>query len=361
MKYCVVILQGAVQHYRVGIFNLLAEYVDLHVITFAHPEISATGYTTHILPSHIDNTCLRIQYLRDLIDNIKPSHLVIPDHVSFPSFMLLGLFRPSCHCKVLWWGIDFRSSNFCRRILKKLWYVSILSINQSDLLLYYSYSMYHASVKYLPFALRSFVVNNTVIDPCRVHGSTCKPYAPIHRNLFLHVGSLTHRKKHHLLIHAFKSALPFISPDVCLCFVGSGPALSSMSSLIHDLNLTSRIHIIPATADVSVLSSYYSRAIASVAYYQAGLSVVQSLSFSIPVITAFSAVTGGELANIFHGYNGLVLSGSHHELTQALVHLASNKASLDVLSENSRQSYRSFVSDEKFVEQFLSALRASSS
>ena len=59
--------------------------------------------------------------------------------------------------------------------------------------------------------------------------------------------------------------------------------------------------------DEGQLATLYANSIASVSFGQAGLAVLQSFANSVPLVTKNGAVSGGEIDNIEHGVNGLLI------------------------------------------------------
>lgn len=104
------------------------------------------------------------------------------------------------------------------------------------------------------------------------------------RNSFIYVGRLVEAKHPDLLLEAFRRVSGEL-PHLKLLFVGEGPLKTQLERAAASYqSLTGRVHFIGHVSDYQQLKDLYSSAIASVSPGYVGLSLIQSLSFGVPMI-----------------------------------------------------------------------------
>jgi glycosyltransferase involved in cell wall biosynthesis len=137
---------------------------------------------------------------------------------------------------------------------------------------------------------------------------------------FLYVGRLVREKKPALLVEAFREALPNLPPEVRLVIVGDGPGRDELEAVAAD---EPRIRFLGEIRERDRLRERYGTAIASVSPGPAGLSLIQSISFGVPMILARDEPHGPEIEAARDGEN-VVLVGSHRRaaFADALVQTA---------------------------------------
>lgn len=122
----------------------------------------------------------------------------------------------------------------------------------------------------------------------------------------LFVGRLVKPKKPELLLEAFMAAIPDLPEDLRLVFVGGGPLLGQLTARARCLP-NGRIVFAGPRHEFQDLRGLYSTALVSVCPGYAGLSLIQSLWFGVPLIVArdephspeIEAATEGENAAFF--------------------------------------------------------------
>ena len=125
------------------------------------------------------------------------------------------------------------------------------------------------------------------------------------------------------------------------------------------MNIKSRVLLEKGTFNNSKINQYYSRSIASVSFNQAGLSILQSFANKVPFITKVNAISGGEINNILHGYNGFLIGDSISELEKILIHICTNPKRMRKMGSNAFKSYENLCSDKNFINNIDYAIKAS--
>jgi len=101
------------------------------------------------------------------------------------------------------------------------------------------------------------------------------------------------------------------------------------------------------------LICYFEKAIASISPGQAGLSVLESFSYGVPFITSYDAITGGEIFNIRHGYNGFLIH-NNIELENIMENLSRTRNSR-IYHQN---AYKFYQDNRKITDMGNSILNA---
>lgn len=88
---------------------------------------------------------------------------------------------------------------------------------------------------------------------------------------------------------------------------------------------------------------------------QAGLSVLTSLGHGVPFVTRCDAITGGEINNIVHGYNGYLYSSSK-ELYEIILESKKNPKFMHKMGLQCFEYYNNFCTIENMGKGFLDAI-----
>ena len=86
--------------------------------------------------------------------------------------------------------------------------------------------------------------------------------------------------------------------DIKLIIICDGPLKKSILNYINKNNLKENIFVKGAIYDEEVLASYFYNSLCMITPKQAGLSVLKSMGYGVPVVTSYDSITGGERFNI---------------------------------------------------------------
>jgi glycosyltransferase involved in cell wall biosynthesis len=244
----------------------------------------------------------------------------------------------------IWWGLDKGKSNLA-------FYVKLLLSKRKNPIVFY-----HEEIK------RKFMKNGIPQQLCYVanntfHVANHKSLAnEISKNSFINVGSLDLRKENDVLIKAFKEVLNRCGSDLNLYFIGDGVDRYRLEELVVKLELTEHVYFEGRITDSAELKKYYARALASVSFGQAGLSVLQSMGYGVPFITTADAISGGEKFNVIDGYNGVTCNHDLTSLVDVMTKLAEDPIYASSLGENAYAHYKNKATLEIMVDGFRSAI-----
>lgn len=302
----VLLLSQNVSHYNIHLFNKVSDFFSISV-AYTHKDESIAEevkFDKIKLPyfSLFDSIYFNLKLIK--LCNRYDVVIIMPD-MHYISYVLLP-FLPKRRFKVISWGIGFRASytlnfdvnrkhNFLDRIYK-------LILQNCDANIFYSTKAIEFW-KNINLGPKIFVANNTVYLPLNLRDSNVK------KELILFVGTLYKEKGIEKLLKAYSRALNSTNVEDFPKFViiGTGPLLKEIKAFIFENNLENSILVLGAIYDEAELSKYFNKAIAFITPEQAGLSVLKSLFYGVPVVTSSVAITGGELYNIVHEHNGILL------------------------------------------------------
>jgi glycosyltransferase involved in cell wall biosynthesis len=175
---------------------------------------------------------------------------------------------------------------------------------------------------------------------------------------FVCVGRLVAAKKPDLLLEAFCRAAPRLPANVRLVFVGEGPLRPVLEQRAQQAGLAARVLFRGHVSTVDDLRAVYAEAIASVSPGYAGLSLVQSLGFGVPMLVARDEPHAPEIEAAVEGVNvEFVPSDSPDALASALVGAAERRKEWLVRRPEIVESIRRAYSIDAMVQAFVAALR----
>ena len=173
----------------------------------------------------------------------------------------------------------------------------------------------------------------------------------------LFVGRLNASKKPALLLDAFELALPKLTEEVRLVFIGDGPLRGSLERRVSALGLSERVLFKGHVSDVALLRKAYERAVVSVSPGYVGLSIIQSLGYGVPMLVARDEPHAPEIEAVVDGENGTFFaSDSPDALASLLVATIADKDAWLARRSRISETVRSTYSVENMVSAFVVAL-----
>lgn len=293
-KNKVLILTNTILHYRYDLYNNLAKNVDLTIATVNESIVYHEAAFNQI--SFLSKKAGPFYFQKDLYKLCKEFDVVIiMFNITYISFMKL-LFQKR-NFQIILWGIGVSTENGFDKnssIIKER--IRYYLAKKADAIMFYSE---YPLKKYIQKGINSnklFVAHNTIANDYIFDNSKI-------RSSFLFLGSLHKRKKIFILLQAFKNVVNKIPKEISIDIIGEGEEYRNIENWIIENNLQDRI-ILHGQKTKKDLICYFEKAIACISPGQAGLSVLESFSYGVPFITQRNAVTGGEIYNIKHTYNG---------------------------------------------------------
>jgi len=340
----VLLLQATVPHYRIPIFNLLAERVEL-IVVYSYGELT---------------------------DNIRFKCVKVPTfkmHYYFHKASLLSLARK---CDVVICMMDF--SYFSFRLLKELprkfkliyWGIGVSAsydsrydqdqsrtayrynaIMKADATVFYSD---YPVKKYASMGIPSeklFVANNTVYVN---HEMPEKTY-----NTILFIGSLYKQKRIDILIDQYVAAYQENPLIPKLILIGDGDQRDRIKEQIMKAKVEDQIILAGNITDETILEKYFAEAIACISPDQAGLSVLKAMGYGVPFVTWKNAITGGEIFNIHDCVDGILMDDLN-ELKKVILDTYNHRENFIEMSEKAFQYYWKFRRPDQMVQGFMDAI-----
>lgn len=348
----VLILQKSIPSYRVPVFNIVGQSVDL---TVAHTDIFECNQCLKFKTLKLDcrnfGGLIRInQNLTVICSNFDV--VIFMADLHFISYCMLPFLRRKF--KVIPWTIGIRASYKKRyNVNRKKDFLDIIYskiLRNSDAILFYMKEPIRFWKNYIDKD-KVFVAHNTV--GIESYDKNLKES----RNRVLFVGTLYKEKKVYELIDAYLKAKEESSVDkfLCLDIVGDGYEYEKIRNLISDKNVANSIVLHGSIYDEDKLAKLFSKAILCVSPDQAGLSVLKSMGYGVPFVTRKNAITGGERLNILDQQNG-ILYDSQEELVLTLLDAFKRPEKYLKLGENARDHYLNNATPAKMANGMISAI-----
>lgn len=313
----VIIFYNKLFHYRIPIWNLLAEKCDLTVAySFGDgtvPDGMECKFKVKYLPAK--KFFNRIVWQKDNVRKIAKQYDVVISYadISWVRYNTLPWFNKT---KVVFHTLGvtasydrpFDSNNNLDRIRKFLF-------SKADALAFYTT---YPIEKYAKMGIprgKMFEAPNTV---------EVRPLTePIEKDSVLFIGTLYKQKGLQALLDAYYK-LKDVDSLPKLRIIGKGPDSNAINSWISENNMSNLVEMIGAIYDVDEKAKYFARAYACISPQQAGLSVPESMGYGVPFITSKNAITGGEIFNIHNGEDGVVM-GDTTQLVSVIRDIAEHK------------------------------------
>ena len=347
MKPKVLLIQQVIPSYRLPIFNMLAQNVDLTVVYESGAAPKDAQFQTKLVKT------FRVPRLgkvyRGGLNRLTKGYDVVINSLDTPAYAVKCLGRLKRKgFGLVHWGIGVSasySSAFDSPDADASFYESVL--RESDACLFYSdypFKKYNAQGWQQE---KLFVAPNTVLVE--------RDDTPRTRDTLLFLGSLYPQKGFDELLEQYALAYAENPRVSRLIIIGDGSEKSRIEAWVQEHHLEERITLTGAIFDDAELGRYFSSAIACVSPNQAGLTVLKSMGCGVPYITRRDAITGGELFNITHGVNG-VLYDRPEELKGILLDLTEHPETYMLYGKNARAHYEANRKPEDMLAGFLAAI-----
>lgn len=307
MKPRVLILYNKLFHYRIPIWNILAEKCDL---TVAYSQGTAPDESVEVkfkilyLPSRTFLKRFVIQ--NDRIRKIVKDYDVVIAYgdISWIKYSTLPWFN---NVKIIFWTLGVSASYDLGYDQRKSWdKIRAFFYKRADALAFYTQ---YPIEKYAQMGFsreKMFEVPNTVaVYPNKVQ--------PI-KDSILFIGTLYRQKGIQYLLDAYLANKD--NPNaVLLNIIGQGEDFDYINEWIKANKMERLIKLRGPIYAHTEKSKYFERAYACISPLQAGLSVLESMGYGVPFITTSNAITGGEIFNIHNQVDGILME-SPEDLNQ---------------------------------------------
>jgi len=204
-------------------------------------------------------------------------------------------------------------------------------------------------ITYMPFGQKfqnknaGFIINSTFNNPTYLWKKS---------NKLLFIGSLNKRKRLDILFHSLKIAKED-GYEYILEVIGDGAEKSQLKTLVHNLGISNNVNFHGHVSDQSHKHKIVKGCVLSISLGQAGLSILESMSFGLPFFTAKNAISGGEIENIIDEYNGFLIDDYNNPKFVALKLIKiTTDISLNEISNNAFDYFSNFANGDLMTKRF---------
>jgi glycosyltransferase involved in cell wall biosynthesis len=329
--------------YRIPIFK---EIGSIYNLTITHSGVKKThnnqGFEEIVLPV---KKWLYFRYQKGLIKKIRKGNYDAIIYFADIAWLstVIGLYICPKKIRRVTWGLWLTKNSLVNRLR---FYIA----KYADSNIFYNNTAAQDFRKMGVQKDHIEVANNTVfVDfPERVVKSK--------RDSILVVGSFNKRKNNDVVIAAFNRISYIIKKTIRLVFVGDGEDKERIIEVAKKQKYNGRIEFHSHESNTAILDGYYSKAICAVNYGQAGLSILQSFGHGVPFVTMRNAISGGEIENIIHGFNGFLVEPEQASLEDYLLKLCSNTEYAAELGANALNYYKEHANVKVMVSGFQRAI-----
>lgn len=349
MKPKVIILYNQLFHYRIPVWNCLAEKCDL-TVTYSQgdgkiPEGMECKFKIMHLPAYTLMHRAHIQKanIRKLVKNYDA--IIAYGDITWLKYSTLPWFGNN---KVVYHTIGVSAGYEKGFDEHKEWdkIRAFFYKKASALAFYTDYPIAKYEAMGYPRE-RMFVAPNTVaVSPI---SETAE------KNSILMIGTLYKEKGLQLLLDAYKTLknecdLPILN------IVGKGPDYQSSKDWVEENGLSDLIKLHGAIYDINEKAKFFAKAIACISPKQAGLTVLESMGYGVPFVSTENAITGGELLNVHDGIDGVVMK-NENELVDVVRDIALNREKYIKMGEKAQEYYNNNRTPEHMAQGLWDAVQ----
>ena len=316
-KLKVIILYNRLFHYRIPVWNILAEKCDLTVAYTEGDGFIPEGLECHFKVLHLPAYILfkRIVLQKCNIIRLANDYDVALTYggVTWLKYSLLPFF----HKHVAFHTLGVSASYETKYDSSKKWdFVQKVMFSKAKAVAFYTQYPIEKYAKMGVQREKMFEAPNTVA----VKPINCE----IEKDSILFIGTLYKQKGIQSLLEVYKDLdgkcnLPILN------IIGKGPEFAEIETWINNNSLSDKIKLRGAVYNIEEKAKYFARALACISPQQAGLSVLESMGYGVPYVTTKDAFTGGEIFNIHDGIDGVLMSDIS-ELLSIIRDISTNKS-----------------------------------
>ena len=343
----VLVINPLIPDYRLPIFNILGTEVDLTILhSGKYRQEDHLSFQQIILP--IKKIGPFFVYPVNIHKICKKFDVVISEaNIRYLDRNLL-IINPFRKYKWITWGIGV-SASYDKKFDEDLKtdFIRHLIFKNANAQIFYSDYPVKKYIKagFNPESL--FVANNTTQVIYNENIQFIK-----HKLLF--VGTLYKQKKIYELLESYLEFSKYSSEIIPLHIIGYGSEYDNIKKWINENSMSNHIVLHGSIFDQTILEKHFREAFACISPGQAGLSVLTSMGYGTPYITRKDAITGGEIFNIVHDFNG-TLYNSDKDLVNILKDISADPAKYIKMGLNARAHYLKHRSPTQMAQAFLDA------
>lgn len=177
----------------------------------------------------------------------------------------------------------------------------------------------------------------------------------IKKDTLLVIGTLYREKGIQSLLDVYKELRPTCKLPL-LNIIGKGPDYDVINKWIQDNNMQDLIILRGAIYDIDEKAMFFAQALACISPKQAGLTVLESMGYGVPVVSTKNAITGGELLNVHNGVDGVVLD-SEDGLSSVVKDISENPQKYISMGEKAKEFYDNNRTPRHMAQGFWDAIQ----
>lgn len=326
----VLILYNKLFHYRIPVWEILNQWCDL-TVCYSLGEVKDYSH----LPFRVEH--LPLCYSRGERFNIQKENLIrksrqydvviIYGDISWLKYSLLPLFTRT---PVIVWSLGVSAT-----------YNKAFDANTKwDRVRKFFFNLCDAMVFYTDYPIRKYAAMGVREEKMFEAPNTVEVHPveqPVQRDSILFIGTLYRAKGLQTLLDSYLQLRhqPGLPP---LNIIGKGPDYDAVKQWITDNGMDEHIHLCGAIYDIDEKARYFARALACISPTQAGLSVLESMGYGVPFVTTRGAITGGEIFNIHHNLDGILMD-DESQLTDVIRDISTNPHRYITMGYQARRFY----------------------
>jgi glycosyltransferase involved in cell wall biosynthesis len=300
-KKKVLILYNNLFHYRIPIFNLLADKCEL-TVAFSIGENTREAIRFKVIELPILKFKRFVIHKDNLYKICQNFDVVIAyGDIAWLKISTLPFYKKR-NFKIIFWSPGV-SASYDKKFDAVTKWDSIRDFfyKKADALIFYTD---YPITKYIS---RGFCAEKLFVAPNTVEVFADFENKKIKKDSLLFIGTLYMQKGILTLLENYKQAYSSNPKILPLNIIGGGEELSIVNDWINENGLSNKIFLRGPIFDIAEKAKYFSRAFACISPLQAGLSVLESMGYGVAFITMSDSITGGERLNIQNGVNGVLL------------------------------------------------------
>lgn len=341
----ILIIQNKILHYRKALYNELSTHHNVTILHSGNSILDNQDYFKEIIvnvrkfgPFYIQN-----KVVNEVVSGEYDAVIAMFD-IRWLSNIYAMFAAEKKSINFVWWGVYFTKNKIANII-------RMLISHRDNSIIFYSKDAKESFINAGISRDKLFVANNTFHIKNRIEA-----FKSVNKDIILFVGSLDPRKQIEKLINAYSNIRNEIPQDIKLVIIGDGILLDSIVKLVNEMDLESHVYILGRLTKSDDLVPYYRRAIVSVSFGQAGLSVLQSMGFGVPFITQKTAISGGEKSNIIHGVNGFLIDDNQEVIEEHLKSVCKDINKAKIMGKSAYKYYTEYCTISNMVHGFKQAL-----
>lgn len=328
----VLILYNQLFHYRIPIFKLLAENVDLTVAySIGKGTNEELNFKTLQLP--IWQLGRFVVHKNNIFKLCNDYDVVIAyGDIAWLQLSTLPFFK-SGKFKTIFWSPGVSASYDKKFDTVTKWdSVRDFFYKKADALVFYTD---YPITKYLG---RGFSPEKLFVAPNTVQVVDTRNFKTDAKDSLLFIGTLYMQKGILTLLENYFEAYKINRNILPLNLIGGGNELEIVKNWVTENKLSHKIHVHGPIFDLNVKAKYFEKAFACLSPVQAGLSVLESFGYGVPFITMHDSITGGERLNITDGINGILMK-ELSDLKSIIIDISENRMKYIQMGQNARKYY----------------------